>query len=219
MKILVVGFPRSGTSLTHRIFEKHPDVKRMFFESWMLKKASSKKDLINRFALFKQTCGEKVIWEKKVTGKFGKTDQTIVDYCLKWNEWFQDEAKIIQIVRHPFDSLNSLIILKKKAPRGPSFEKTYAQFLNCASRFINDMKSIPNCFTIKYEDLVMNPDNTIKKLYEHCEINPTHKHQEKMKTKRIFNYKDREFLFEYNSRLEGIIQTMNDISGVEYHGM
>jgi len=216
MKILVVGFPRSGTSLTHRIFAKHPEVKGMLFEKWALKQGATKKELIGKYPMFRNTCGEKTIWEKRVTGKIGKTNENIIDYCLKWNDWFKDEARIIQIVRHPFDSLNSLVISKKRFPRGPSFKTVYPEYLNNASRFIDGIKSIPNCMTIKYEDLISNPEPMIKKMYKHCNIDANHKHQEKMKTGRIFNYKEKDFLFKYDDRLKNIIDTFNKIKGVKY---
>ena len=216
MKILVVGFPRSGTSLTHRIFAKHPEVKGMLFEKWALKQGATKKELIGKYPMFRNTCGEKTIWEKRVTGKIGKTNENIIDYCLKWNDWFKDEARIIQIVRHPFDSLNSLVISKKRFPRGPSFKTVYPEYLNNASRFIDGIKSIPNCMTIKYEDLISNPEPMIKKMYKHCNIDENHKHQEKMKTGRIFNYKEKDFLFKYDDRLKNIIDTFNKIKGVKY---
>jgi len=219
MKILVVGFPRSGTSLTHRIFAKHPAVKGMLFEKWALKQASNINELIKSNPMFKTTCGEKIIWEKRVTGKIGKTNENIIDYCLKWNDWFKDEAKIVQIIRHPFDSLNSLVILKKRFPRGPLFGTVYPEYLNNAVRFTNGIKSISNCMTIKYETLISNPDKTIKRLYKHCNIDPNHKHKEAMKVRRIFNHKKKDFLFKYDDRLQIIIDTFNEVEGVEYHGL
>lgn len=47
MKILVVGFPRSGTTLTYRIFKTHPQVEEMNFEKYVL----LNKSLIKSFNL------------------------------------------------------------------------------------------------------------------------------------------------------------------------
>ena len=43
MKILIISFPRSGTTLTQRIIKSHPDVQNMFFETNHLKKIGVKK--------------------------------------------------------------------------------------------------------------------------------------------------------------------------------
>ena len=219
MKILIVGFPRSGTTLTHRIFNGHPDVKEMRFEKWTLKQAKNKEELIKKFPLFSFTSGEKVIWEKRIIGKKGKTTDTIADYCKKWNDWFQDEARIVQIIRHPFDSLNSLVISKKRFPRGPAFSSIYPQYLECAEKFIREINEFPNTMTIKYETLVTEPEKTIKQLYKHCNINSKHAHPERMKKARIFNYKNKNFLFKYNKKLENIIDSFNKIEGVQYNGL
>ena len=109
MKILVVGFPRSGTTLTYRIFKTHPQVEKMVFEKRLL----LNRHLMKSFTPGKN-CGEKVIYEKRVIGKIGISTYNIVDYCKDWNKLFKDEARIVQIIRHPLHSLNSLAISKKK---------------------------------------------------------------------------------------------------------
>ena len=47
MKALIISFPRSGTSLTLRIFNKHPQVEKTYFESKLLRKFPEKKRLMN----------------------------------------------------------------------------------------------------------------------------------------------------------------------------
>jgi len=216
MNILIIGFPRSGTTLTHRIISKHPQVGVMWFEKWILKQANTKEELFKKYPQFKNIFGEKIIWEKRVTGKIGKTKENIIDYALKWNRWFGKEARIIQIVRHPYDSLNSLVISKKRFPRGPNFPLVYQEYLGNASRFFEGLFSIPNCLTVKYENLIENPEQTIKKYYSHCNIDVNHRHPEKMKQGRVFNYKEKDFLFEYDKRLHDIIKTLNKFPGVKY---
>lgn len=217
MKILVVGFPRSGTSLTYRIFKNHPQVKQMYFEQWVIKKPKTKEEFLNRYPLFrKSTCGEKVICEKRVTGKIGKTNQTIVDYCLKWNDWFEDEAKIIQIVRHPIDALNSLVISKQKFPRGPVFNFVYKEYLEYIPNYLFRISKISNCKTIKYEDLLSNPKKIINDLYEYCNLK-SYNFQERIKKEKAFKYlNQKKLLFEYNDLLELATETLNKIPGAKY---
>ena len=214
-KILVVGFPRSGTSLTNRIFNRHPDVSKMLFEKWLLKHVASKRDIPKIYPkMVGDTYGEKVIWGKRTTGK--NTNQTIYEYCLKWNEMFGVEAKIIQIIRHPYDTLNSLVTSKRRLPRGPRFEKNYSEYVKFASVFVDQIMKIPNCLTIKYENLISNLDEMTSMMYTHCEIDPTHTHAEKMKSDRIFNYKQKEFLFNYNKELRKVIDMFNKVNGIKY---
>lgn len=218
MKILVVGFPRSGTSLTYRIFEKHPQVKRMFFEKWVIKKSKTKEEFYNRFPIFSGgICGEKVICEKRVTGKIGKTNQTMVDYCLKWNDWFGKEAKIVQIIRYPFDALNSLVMSKNRFKRGPMFNLVYQEYLKFIPDYMVEISKIHNCKTIQYENLIEKPDETIKSLYKHCGLDPNFKFQEGIRKDRAYKFlRNDKLLFEYDDRIEGIINKLNKIKGVKF---
>ncbi len=214
MKILVVGFPRSGTSLTNRIFDKHPDVSKMLFEKWLLKQVKSINQISKKFPNMVGTYGEKVIWGSRIACK--GTQQSIFDYCIEWNDTFGEEAKIIQLIRHPYDTLNSLFSSKKRFPRGPAFTKNYSEYLQFAPIFIQKINNLSNSLTVKYENLISDLDNTTKAMYGHCGINPSHKHSEKMKIKRIFNYKHKDLLFKYDDRLKDVIDIMNSIEGVKY---
>jgi hypothetical protein len=214
MKILIVGFPRSGTSLTNRIFNRHPQVSKMLFEKWLLKNVKNEKAVPQKHKKMINNCGEKVIWGKRTTGK--NTSQTIVDYCHLWNDFFSDETRIVQLIRHPYDTLNSLVISKKRLPRGPAFERNYSEYLQFAPIYVKQISEIPNCLTIKYELLVSDLNNTTKVMYNHCKIDPTHKHPEKMKKGRIFNYKKKDFLFKYDDRLKHVIEVFNTIEGPKY---
>lgn len=213
MKILVVGFPRSGTTLTYRIFKRHPQVERMYFENWLL---LHPKMMNNKSFKKGHTVGSKVIYAKRVIGKIGKTKYNIVDYCNDWNDKFKEEAKIIQIVRHPLDSLNSLVISKKRHPRGPSAQSIYEnEYFKYIPKYTLKIAAIPNCLTIKYEDLVGNPDEVIQRLYKHCNIDVV-KFKEKMKVHRIFNHKDRKFLLPWDDRLKNVVDVFNTLPGTKY---
>jgi len=218
MKVLVVGFPRSGTTMTHGIFNKHPDISQMLYERWLLNIVDNKKQLKNKFPKMVGNFGEKVIWGKRLA--INRKEQTIVDYCIEWNVWFGNEAKIIQIIRHPYDTLNSLVISKKRLPRGPKFEKNYSEYLLYAPKYIPQINSLPNCLTVKYENIVTNIDDMTKKIFNHCGLEVNHKHPIPMKINRVFNYKNykrkKDFLFKYDDRLKNVIEEFNKIDGVKY---
>ena len=218
-RILVVGVPRSGTSLTYRIFSKHPQVHKMLFEKWALNRTSTKSEAIKRHPFLgrRGACGEKVINIKRVVGKIGLSNRTIVDYCKKWNSYFGDDSRIIHLVRHPYDCLNSLVKSKKRFPRGPVFESAYQEYLNYIPHFAQEIARLPHCLTIKYESLLTDPDS-IRKLYSYCELDPSYKFKEGIKVGRAFNYKYKvdQLLFEYNPKLEKVIEVFNKFGGPKY---
>ena len=110
MKVLIIAWPRSGTSLTLRIFNKHPDIERGYFETKLLRKFPVKKRLANLYKPFGRgrNCAEKIIYEGPTFGDC--TEDTPQMYCERWNQFFGNEAKIIQIIRHPKDVWNSLLL-------------------------------------------------------------------------------------------------------------
>jgi hypothetical protein len=217
-RILVVGVPRSGTSLTRRIFAGHPEVHKMLFEKWVLNKTTTRAEAIKRYPFLgkKESCGEKVINIKRVIGKIGMSDRNIVDYCKKWNKYFGEESRIIHIIRHPFDCLNSLVRSKKRFPRGPGFKSAYQEYLNYIPQFTSEIANLPNCLTVKYENLLADPDKVIRKLYSYCGLDYSYKFREVIKKGRAFNYKGKGLLFEYDSRLEKVIEVFNQFGDPRY---
>jgi hypothetical protein len=206
-----VGFPRSGTSLTYRIYRNHPEVEKMVFEKWLL----LNKHLMQGFVPGRN-CGEKVIYAKRVIGKIGRSTYNIVDYCNDWNKLFKDEARIVQIIRYPLDSLNSLAISKKRFPRGPKATRIYKEYLEYIPKYTFEISKLENCFTIKYEDLVSRPEENIRKLFLHCGLEPV-KANHKMRGGRVFNYfKKKKFLLDWDPRINNIIESFNQYGGIEY---
>ena len=109
MKILLVGFQRSGTTLLRRILQVHPEIHRVFHEPFLLN-ITKTKDQVLQFAQkngisnpLKETWGEKVPYYPAVR------KHNVVKYCEKWNEYFGKESIIIHIVRHPYDIANSVV--------------------------------------------------------------------------------------------------------------
>ena len=232
MKILVIGFPRSGTSLTYRIFRRHEDVVRMYYESLLLWRHRNK-NINNLFKEFKskQSCGEKIIYEKPFVGK--KKDYTFIDYCNDWNDLYGDDARIIQVVRHPYDSWNSIIQKKYVARRIPQYVcSNLRKYFKCVPQYTQEIMNFPNSFTFKMEHLIESPDEILNKLYTHCDLNPKRsKFNEPIKNGKAFNYKRKGFFIDNDSRVQhqreefwkimnknlpGLLKVMNKIDGPEY---
>jgi hypothetical protein len=220
-RILVVGFPRSGTTLTYSIFKNHPEVGVFLFEKWLLNKCKTVEGAEKKHPFFRnqtKACGAKVIYAKQVIGKLGKSTQTVVDYCEKWNRFFGDQSRIVQIVRHPCDSLNSLVQSKKRLPRGPVFESVYEQYLKFIPDYTLQIAELPNVFTFKYEDLILNHKETLKKILEHCGLDTNYTYPKRIKTEKALNHQVHgNFLFKYNPRLKDAVEKFNRLPGIKYN--
>jgi len=110
MKILVIGFQRSGTTLLRRLIDLHPNVLWILHETRLLSKEGlTNVNVISRYiknnisnaesykfaTILKKNWGEKLPW-------YGN-GSNIIYYANKWSNIFRDESKIIHIVRHPID--------------------------------------------------------------------------------------------------------------------
>lgn len=232
MKILVIAFPRSGTTLLFRTIQQHPQMKGMVFEGNVLKKSGEKHMMyLNRTFPKGKNIGEKVIYEKDIIGKKNSNSLTPVDYCELWNNKFKDESRIIQIIRHPYDSWNSLL-LKKYASRHiessiPRMLKAYFDFVPI---YFNMISKFENCLTIKYEDLISNSNRIIKKIYTHCDLNSSFRTKEEMRQGRLFAYKRNGlaihlpkfkkqktvFMRIFQENIEDCLKILNRFPGPEY---
>lgn len=218
-RILIVGFPRSGTTLTRSIVLNHPQVGTILFEKWVLNKCNNLKDVYKKFPFFENNrpCGAKVIYAKRVIGKVGTSTQTIVDYCKKWNEFFGRDSKIVQIVRHPYDSLNSLVLSKRRTPLGPIFGSVYREYLDYIPQYTLGIAELPNTYTFKYEDLLLNHEKTLKEICDHCGLDTDYKYQKKILEEKAFNHrKNKKLLFEFDEKLESVVDAFNQLDGVKY---
>ena len=65
MKILIVGFQRSGTTLLRRILHSHPEVRRIFHEEFLLKKCPTK-DSLHRYLMNYDIFPDEDNWGEKV---------------------------------------------------------------------------------------------------------------------------------------------------------
>jgi hypothetical protein len=208
MKVQVMAFPRSGTTLTCRTFRRHKDMEAMFFEKILLlpKRNRTKKDLIRKYPVFApgRNCGEKNIYGKAHFGKtpMRPTDLTPIQYCRKWNKFFGKEARLVQIVRHPYDVWNSMI-LKLFIRRGweAGIIKRMKSYFDFFPKYVNEMQKFPNCLSIKYEQFILHPDKTLKTLYSFCNLDTSNIQYEPMKISKVFWYKTKGFEVDTNKKV------------------
>lgn len=229
MKILVIAWPRSGTSLTLRILGKHPQVEKSYFETKLLRKYPDKKRLAHLYKPFGRgrSCAEKIIYEGPTFGH--TTKDTPQMYCERWNQFFGKEAKIIQIIRDPRDVWNSLLLnLYIKRHWEGLIIRRLNKYFDSFGKTLNDIDKYENSLTLKYEDLILNSE--INRIYKFCELKPF-AYKEKMKTKKVFLYKQigmridtdprlkkyrKEFNEVFYKRLPEMIDTLNKFPGIQY---
>jgi len=232
MKILIIGFPRSGTTLIHRIIGSHSEVRKMYFERNMMKRIGTQNERsLNQIFPEGKNLGEKVIYEREIIGKTNSESPTPIKYCKLWNNRFKNEARIIQIIRHPYDVWNSILIKKYiRRDKINAILKMQRKYFEFIPNYFDRISKFKNCFTVKYENLVLEPNIIIPKIYEHCGLNGRYTPIERMRAGRVFAYKIKgfriydkrlkkqknEFMGIMDEKMEECLKVLNQFPGVEY---
>jgi len=253
MKIFLTGFQRSGTTLLRDVMMKHPDVKHIFHEQGILRLSKSKlysethlldSHLLTEkengrlrkhyqlkidFSLEKDTWGEKIPYYNMHIRK-NDSNFSLFDYCDRWNDYFDENSRIIHIIRHPIDvALSTQTIGYAKSILPPL--RTYIQ--NVPAVLKHFRLNLDNVFTIKYEDLITNPNTSLKSLYDFCGLNSSSTLVNhillkedfywfsKINQSRAFNYKnnnklDLRHILSMFPQLEDIINELNNKHGPKY---
>ena len=173
MKILVIGFQRSGTTLLRKLIQMHPDVSCIIHEKRLLKQRN-KKEIYNYVKNYKY-CGkcnpEIDIWGEKVPFWIAK-EQPMISYCLKWIDLF-DDGKIIHIIRHPIDV--AISNLKKKNIPAKTLDDTIMKYGKVYPRVLKTMSKISRMknkqYIIIFEELVSSPRENLKNIFEFLNLN------------------------------------------------
>jgi len=244
MKILVVGFGRSGTTLLMEFIGLHPQVKQMFDERNMifdrskeqlfkLRRFRDRKNRTNRVHanLEKDTWGEKIIFvgRDNLPSLYIKyeTIEAMKRYCKKWNDFFLPDARIIFIVRHPLDVIPSILKRRKKWTEEFRQEQVKQHF-EVLPRAIEFAKTLPNCLFLKFEDLTSKPIETMKKVFVFCGLDSSHSLVKRItETNRLQRpytslVPSRAFAYRRKGRrtnykgLDKLLEILNMIEGVRY---
>ncbi len=221
MNILIIGFQRSGTTLLRRLLQLHPQVRRIEHESFFLNKIHDKQTLIqhvSRIGINPQTDN----WGEKVPYFPNIRKIPVFKYCENWNRYFGSNSRILHIVRHPYDVALSNV---KKFKHIKSLDMPINLYRRSVPSSVIKLAKMKSVYTFKYEDLLINSDEMMFKIYKHCGLKPDINFRKKMRkiqnykyqkidSSRAFSYQEQNIKWEYN--LSDVFEILNEIDGVKY---
>lgn len=170
MKILIIGFQRSGTTLLRRLLDIHPDIQIMIHEDRILKKKKNVEAIKQGFFIYNKRryaevevnkpWGEKVPW-------YGISGNDAVTYSKKWLSLFGDNARVIHIIRNINDVVNSNLAFKSVRDKKEKIkEKRIKSVWNVRERLCNYERYME----ITFEDLVTKPKETMEEVLKFCNL-------------------------------------------------
>jgi hypothetical protein len=170
-KVLITGYKHSGTTMLMSLLRSHPQVGWIEFEEsyiefdkpkeWVILMAKKKVENLKEKAW-----GEKIPWGDRP----GDTNAArAVRFSKKWLKYFGKDAKILHIVRHPYDVASS------GRPDGNIGQDTLQSILNSLPHYIDFINNNLQIATIVYEDLVMDPKKHLEKIFHFLKLNTNDK--------------------------------------------
>lgn len=228
MKVLVIGFPRSGTTKMVRLVDAHPSNQHIFIEKFVILNKPRYKQWLEKnkthngqpFNWKEDNWCEKIVYESEYHPDFWirRTTLTPMDYCRKFTKWFGKQARIIHIIRHPSDTWNSLYNMRKgQGKRFQNVPKEIKEYIRFVPTIVKELAEMPNCLTVKYEDIILKPKPMSKLVYEFCGYEWTKQRTfKKLNTTRAFAHKRQGLKYPSKYQFKTVVEAMNKIEGVQY---
>lgn len=171
VKVLIIGFRHSGTTMLMQLLRAHPQVGWIEFEEsyiefdkpkeWVLMMARKKVPDLKKFAW-----GEKIPWALRENDIEG---QRAIKFSKKWLKYFKKDGRVLHILRHPIDVALS-------GHSGNNVGKEELKYMNRSlPKVIDFINSNKRCATILYEDLVINPEIYLPKIFDFLNLNSAKK--------------------------------------------
>jgi len=219
MRILIIGFQRSGTTLLRRIVTMHPDVKSIMHEYFLLTNHPTEKsiqDLMKQRGIKKtDNWGDKTPYYPNIRKIPVKT------YCENWVKMFGKQARIIHVYRHPYDVAFSI----DNKYKGQNFIHGISLYRRAIPRALETLE-MPQMISFKYEELIMNPDKIVPDIYKFCGLKEIdfrermklweNKKYQSFDPTRVFAYKGKK-IPKIKEPLDGIVMDLNEkLGGPKY---
>jgi len=169
IKILVTGFRHSGTTLTRLLIQAHPQVSHIFEEESYIE-FDKPKEWMMKIVSRRIPDAKKHIWGEKIPWGLRPSDinaTRAIEFSKKWLKYFGDDARIINVLRNPIDTVLSGTDhseIKKES------QKTLQTLLNSVPEYIKFINSDNRCATVVYEELVINPKKTLRDICQFLQL-------------------------------------------------
>lgn len=166
IKLLITGFQHSGTTMLHQLIKAHPQVGFIENEEGYIEYDKTKEWILMHAKnhsgnLKEKVWGEKLPWGNRIEDIKGKRP---ISFINKWLKYFENDARVLHILRHPFDVCLSL-------SNGNTINMDNLKLvLESTSKVINHINKDDRCFTIVYEELVNNPEFHLTNIFEFLKI-------------------------------------------------
>jgi hypothetical protein len=219
MKILIIGFQRSGTTLLRRLFAMHPEIKLLAHENFFLSKyGNNKQRIADHIYKWKQVDIDRDNWGDKTPYYPNIRRIPVKKYCDQWLEMFGKQGRIVHIYRHPYDTAFSIVSKYK----GQNFEKAISIYRKAVPRALNETLDMKQMLSFKYEEMILNPDKIVPDIYKFCGLKEIN-FREKMKDwenpkyqtfdeTRVFAYKGKK-IPKINKPLDDVVIDLNEKLG------
>ena len=184
--IFICGMPRSGTTLIEQIISSHADVvptgennhlstfiKKNYLENFSLNEGKIKEHIISEDNFFQEYVFSLFDEFKYISKVF--TDKSVQNFLwIGFIKIFFPNSKIIITERNSKDICLSIykINFKNGFMNFAYNERDIANFYNIYLDLVEFWKEIfeDQLFTIKYENLIDDPENQIKKMISFCDL-------------------------------------------------
>jgi len=180
---LFIGYAYSGSTITGNIIDMHPNIKiaKQFDVLKFMRdsKGDTRKKIINKISNGKQ-------YEMIGTKAGHKTLKHLFGYgedLMRFKYYVGMKMYYIHIIRNPFDNISSWTnnVTKRDKRHGrillPDEHLTNIRIIHYdkLNEMINNLKSDENIYSFYLENLISNPDEEIKKLFNYLEIDVSNK--------------------------------------------
>jgi hypothetical protein len=170
-KILITGFQHSGTTMLMGLLRNHPQVGWIELEKGYIEYNESKKWLLQMASLRVRNLKD-YVWGEKLPWGNRKEDLNAVrpiGFTKKWLKYFGKNARVLHILRHPID------VAASGTADGKPGKDALKLYDNTIPKFIDFINNKPYCATILYEDLLLNPNKSLRSLFNFCGLMSTEK--------------------------------------------